>query len=264
MAVQSKEDSGTEKMNDAFTTVMRLSAYAAKTASEAVQSTTENFTSTATAVGETIGSVAHQLTEHGTKTVGEIATPIAENPMVKYAAKVPGINVLMAALGEVDVDKAQKEVDQLRQEYPLETPEQIAHRIMVDTAMKAGGVGLLTNFVPPLALTLFAVDLAAVTALQAEMVYRIAAAYGFPLKDPTRRGEVLAIFGLSVGGAGPLKVGMSFIELIPVVGAVAGASNNAALIYSLGYVTSRYYEKKISSAAQANATGSSNINHAQN
>lgn len=260
MAVQNKENSGTDKMNDAFTTVMRLSAYAAKTASEA----TENFTSTATAVGETIGSVAHQLTEHGTKTAGEIAAPIAKNPMVKYAAKVPGLNILMAALGEVDVEKAQKEVDKLRLDYPLETPEQIAHRIMVDTAMKAGGVGLLTNFVPPLALALFAVDLAAVTALQAEMVYRIAAAYGFSLKDPTRRGEVLAIFGLSVGSAGPLKVGMSFIELIPVVGAVAGASNNAALIYSLGYVTSRYYEKKVSSTAQANVSESTTVSNAQN
>jgi hypothetical protein len=97
------------------------------------------------------------------------------------------------------VEKAQNEVDKLRQEYPLETPEQLAHRIMVDTALKAGGIGLLTNFVPPLALTLFAVDLAAVTALQAEMVYRIAAAYGFSLKDPARRGEAPGNFRFVCG-----------------------------------------------------------------
>lgn len=114
----------------------------------------------------------------------------------------------------------------------------------VDTAVKAGGVGLLTNFIPPLALTLFAVDLAAVTALQAEMVYRIAATYGFSLKDPTRRGEALAIYGLSLGGSGVLKSGLSFVELLPIIGGAVGASSNVALIYGLGYVACRFYENK--------------------
>jgi uncharacterized protein (DUF697 family) len=165
----------------------------------------------------------------------------------------------MAALGQVDVEKAQDEVEKLRQEYPLETPEQLAHRIMVDTSLKAGGIGLLTNFVPPLALTLFAVDLAAVTALQAEMVYRIAAAYGFPLKDPARRGEVLAIFGLSVGGSGALKVGLSFVELLPVIGAVVGASSNAAVLYSLGHVACRFYEAKRNSVTQVKVSSVGNV-----
>lgn len=213
-----------------------------------------SYTSTtpvANNLGDTVGPAAFRFVEEGTQKVGEFVTPIAEHPWIKYAAKLPGINWLVAALGQVDVEKAQQDVDKLRQEYPLETPEQIARRIMVDTAMKAGGIGLLTNFIPPLALALFAIDLAALTTLQAEMVYRIAAAYGFSLKDPTRRGEVLAIFGLSMGSSGPLKVGLSFIEIIPVVGAFVGASSNAGLIYSLGYVTCRFYEAKRDFVAKA-------------
>jgi uncharacterized protein (DUF697 family) len=244
MAVQGRERSYTEQMSEAIATATQVAASAAKLASEAVQVATDNMTNTSAAVGKTVGPAAQQFVEQGTETVGKIVTPIAENPLVKFASKVPGLNWLLTALGQVDVEKAQNEVDKLRQEYPLETPDQLAHRIIVDTALKAGGVGLLTNFVPPLALTLFAVDLAAVTALQAEMIYRIAAVYGFPLKDPTRRGEVLAIFGLSVGSSGVLKVGLSFVELLPIIGAVAGASNNAALIYSLGYVANRFYEAK--------------------
>ncbi len=202
-------------------------------------------------------STAVQFVEQGTETVGNIVTPIAEHPLVKFAARVPGINLLLAALGQVDVEKAQRQVDELRQEYPLETPVQLAHRIIVDTALKAGGIGLVTNFLPPLALALFGVELAAVTALQAEMVYRIAAAYGFSLQDPTRRGEVLAVFGLSLGGSGLLKVGLGFVELLPGLGAAVGASSDTALIYSLGSVTSQFYEAK-RSTVQVDTTGARN------
>ena len=240
MAVQNPKDSCTNPASDAIATATRL----AKVASAAVQVAADTLTNTTVTVGKTVVPATQQFVEQGTETVGKIVTPIAENPLIKYATKVPGINVLLAALGQVDVENAQNEVDKLRQQYPLETPEQLAHRIIVDTAVKAGGVGLISNFIPPLALTLFAVDLAAVTALQAEMVYRIAAAYGFSLTDPTRRGEVLAIFGLSVGGSGVLKGGLSFVELLPVIGAAVGASSNAALIYSLGYITCRFYENK--------------------
>jgi uncharacterized protein (DUF697 family) len=64
---------------------------------------------------------------------------------------------------------------------------------------------------------------------------------------------VLAIFGLSVGGSGTLKAGLSFVELLPVVGAVVGASSDAALLYSLGYVARQFYETKRKSAGPADA-----------
>ncbi len=247
MATQGKERSGIDQVNDALNTATQIATSTAKLASVALQSATNNVTTTTTVVGETVAPLALQFVEQSTETIGKIVAPIAENQLVKYIAKVPGLSWLLTALGQVDLEVAQKEVDKLRQDYPLETPEQIAHRIVIDAALKAGGIGLLANFVPPLALTLFAVDIAAVTAIQAEMIYRIASAYGFSLKDPTRRGEVLAIFGLSVGGSGTLKVGLGLVELLPVVGAVIGASSNAALIYSLGFAACRFYEAKLNS-----------------
>jgi len=250
MAVQGRESSVTDQVSDAIALATRM----AKAATQALQIAAEDMTSNTTAVGKEVGSQAHRLVEQGTETMGKIVTPIAENPLIKYATKVPGINVLLAALGQVDVEKAEAEVEQLRRDYPLETAEQIAHRIIVDTSVKAGSIGLLTNFIPPLALALFAVDITAITALQAEMVYRIAAAYGFSLKDPTRRGEVLAIFGLSVGGSGVLKAGLSVVELLPVIGAFVGASSNATLLYSLGYAACRFYEAKRHSQVAANKT----------
>ncbi|MBE9128271.1 MULTISPECIES: hypothetical protein [unclassified Coleofasciculus] len=250
MAAQGRNSSLADQMGDAIATATQVASSAAKVASAAAQVAADSITGTTTVVTKTVVPTAQRFVEEGTERVGKIAAPIAEHPLTKYAAKVPGINLVVAALGQVDVDKAQSDVDKLRREYPLETPEQISHRIIVDTAMKAGGVGLLTNFVPPLALTLFGVELAAVTALQAEMVYRIAAAYGFSLKDSTRRGEVLAIFGLSVGGSGVLKGGLGFVELLPLIGMFVAASSNTALIYSLGQMARQFYEAKTNSSTQ--------------
>lgn len=189
--------------------------------------------------------------EQGTERLGQMVTPIAEHPLTRYATKIPGIQWLMAALGQVDVEQAEREVAALRQQYPLETSEQLAHRVIVDTAIKAGGIGLLTNFIPPLALTLLAVDLAAMTALQAEMIYRIAAIYGFSVHEPARRGEVLAIFGLSSGSSNVIKSGLSVVELIPIVGTVVGTTSNAALLYSLGHIACYFYEAKKVATTQA-------------
>ncbi len=41
------------------------------------------------------------------------------------------------------------------------------------------------------------------------------------------------------------KAGLSFLQNVPVAGAVIGASTNAAMIYALGYGACRFYETKI-------------------
>ena len=79
------------------------------------------------------------------------------------------------------------------------------------------------------------------------MVYEIASAYGLDLEDPARRGEALAIFGLSLG-ADVLKTGLTIIEIIPGIGAVVGASSNAALLFVLGQTACRFYAAKTQDA----------------
>ncbi|UBF28104.1 EcsC family protein [Kovacikia minuta CCNUW1] len=214
-----------------------------QTVSDAVKETT-------TTVEETIEPPLHRAVAQSTETIGRIVTPIAENPVVQFATRMPGLRWLMAALGQVNVEEVQREVAQLRQKYPLETPEQLAHRAVVETALKAGGVGLITNFIPPLAITLLALDLVAITALQAKMVYQIATIYGFSLTEPTRRGEVLAIWGLSMGGSGVLKGGLSIVEILPGIGMFVGVTSDITLIYSIGRAASRFYELKRRSAEE--------------
>ncbi len=200
--------------------------------------------SAASNIEDAIASPLHDMVEQGTETIGHIVTPIAENPLVKYATKLPGVSWLMAALGQVNAEAVEQDVAALQRQYPLETSAQLAQRVVADSAFRAARIGLLTNLVPPFALMLLAVDIAAVTVLQAKMVYRIAAIYGFSLDEPARRGEVLALWGLSMGGSSVLKTGLSIVEVIPLLGAAVGVASNAALLQSLGYVAIQFYEKK--------------------
>lgn len=170
---------------------------------------------------------------------------VSNSPGLRWATKALPVVWLAKFIDRVDVDKAEAEVRRIQQKYPKEKPSQIAHRLMVDKALHAGRSGLARSLVPGFAAALLALDLAATTSLQAEMVYQIACAYGLDIREPARKSEVLAIFGLSLGGSYAAKAGLGFLRNVPVAGAVIGASTNAAMLYTLGYAACRFYEAKL-------------------
>lgn len=187
-----------------------------------------------------------QLIERTTQKTGEAVNNITNNWLVRKLAGFLNLNWLIGISDQVDLSKAAAATKKLQQSHPNESPRQIAHRIMVEKATRAGGIGLATSVLPGFATALLAVDLVATTQLQSEMVYQIAAAYGLDLQEPARKGEVLAIFGLGLGGGRLLRLaGLSLLENVPFVGAAISASSNATMIYSLGYAACRFYEAKL-------------------
>lgn len=192
---------------------------------------------------ETMTTEVQKLLEKTTADTGKTLEAIASNPFVKTVDGVFGLDWLMTFLGKVDTEKIRATVNQVRSQYPEATPNQIANHLIVQKSWEAGRLGLLTNIIPPVAALFLGIELVATAKLQTEMVYEIAAAYGLDLEDPTRRGEVLAIFGLSLG-ADVLKTSLTLVEIIPGVGAIVGASTNAAMLYVLGQTAVRYYENK--------------------
>ncbi|MFN6567485.1 EcsC family protein [Dendronalium sp. ChiSLP03b] len=204
------------------------------------------FVDTAFEVGTAATKQTHKLIEQTTHTTGEVVNRLSENWLIRKLSGVLNLNWLIGASDVVDLNKAEAAVNKLKQQYPNETPSQIAHHIMVEKATKAGGIGLATSILPGVAVALLAIDLAATTELQSEMLYQIAAAYGLDLKDPARKGEVLAIFGLALGGGRLLKAaGLGLLRNVPFAGAAIAASSNATMIYSLGYAACRFYEAKL-------------------
>ncbi len=201
----------------------------------------ENFLNDAV---EATTQAAQRLVQEATEILGEGVSPIADSPLFNLAARIPGMGWILAAVGKVNVAKIEAEIARLKAEHPLDTPEELSDRIIKSAAITAGGIGLITNVMPPLALALFAVDLLAVAMLQAEMIFRIAAIHGFSLQDPARRGEVLTVFTTSLAASSAVKVGLSTVELLPIVGTAVGVTGNAALIYTLGNAARQFYARK--------------------
>ncbi len=201
-------------------------------------------------ITQTLGNLTQSLTtetqkffEKTTVSTGETLDWISSNPLLQAADNVIGLDWLMTFLGQVDTAKITAVVEEMRSQHPQETSEQIAQRLIVQKTWEGGRLGLLTNIIPPVAAFFLGVELIATTKLQTEMVYEIAAAYRLDLSEPARRGEVLAIFGLSLG-ADVLKTGLTVVEIIPGIGAVVGASTNAAMLYVLGQTACRFYQSK--------------------
>ncbi len=209
----------------------------------------EAVVGTAVGVGKPVGDSVFQATQ----AVGYAITSFSNNPQFQEVIKSLQVDWLVKLIDQVDIVKAETEVRMLQQQYPNKQPSEIAHHLMLEKALFAAGTGFASSLMPGTAVALLAVDLAAIMLLQAEMVYQIACAYGFDLQEPARKGEVLAIFGLSLGGREVLKVGTSYatkaglgiLRNVPVAGAVIGASTNAAMIYTLGYGACRFYEGQI-------------------
>ncbi|MEH1960072.1 MAG: EcsC family protein [Nostoc sp.] len=213
---------------------------------ETVAQTGKTVLDTAVGVGEAIAKQTHKLIEQTTQTSGQAVNHLSENWLIRKLSGVLNLNWLIGATNLIDLEKAEAAVNKLKQKYPNESPSQIAHRIMVEKATQAATVGLATSILPGIAVALFAIDLTATTKLQSEMLYQIASVYGLDLKDPARKGEVLAIFGLALGGERLLKAaGLGLLRNVPLAGAAIAASSNATMIYSLGYAACRFYEVKL-------------------
>ncbi|MCT7960845.1 EcsC family protein [Laspinema sp. D1] len=178
-----------------------------------------------------------------TKGVGYVLEIIEKSPLLKNLTKALKVDWVVHFIEAVDVVRAETEVRELQQQYPQEKPEEIAHRLMLKKALIAAGSGLVSNLVPGTALAMLGADLAATTALSAELIYQIAAVYGYDLEAPERKGEALAIFSLSLGSNLAIEAGVGLLGNIPLAGAVIGASSNAVIMYALGYAACHFYQE---------------------
>ncbi|MEG3954833.1 hypothetical protein [Microcoleus sp. herbarium2] len=202
---------------------------------------------TASAVGNAVGNAGSAALQFP-NFFGSALGLISQSPILKKLTENFKIDWLVSAIDKVDVVTAEAQVRELQRQYPHEKPQEIAHRLMVEKALLAAGSGLVSSLVPGSALALAGMDLAAMTALSAELVYQIAAAYKMDLQSSDRKKEVVAIFGLSLGSNLAIEAGVTLVSNIPLAGAVINASASAAMIYALGYGACRFYEADLDSS----------------
>ncbi len=125
----------------------------------------ENFlaeaSNTVDNITEALTTETQKFLEETTASTGQTLEWIASNPILKAADNTIGLDWLMAFLGKVDVAQVQQIVAQVRSQYPTETPNQIAHRLIIQKAWLGGRLGLLTNIIPPIAALFLGVELIA-------------------------------------------------------------------------------------------------------
>ena len=232
--------------------VVDTAAGVGKALSDTVFHSGKALVDTAAGVGGALGNNASQAGQAVFKTatgVGGAAAKHSYHVLAQITEFVAGAPIVRKVVDQVDLVKVERSVKKLKQKYPNETPRKLAHRFMLEKSIYAGSTGLVTSLVPGAAAALFLVDLTATSALQAEMVYQIAAAYGLDIREPVRKGEALTIFGLALGGNRAIKAGLELLQNAPVAGAVIGASSNAVMLYTVGYAACRFYEAKLNTEA---------------
>jgi len=250
-----QDASGSLKTN-AETVAQRVSPIAADVKSsvtEAASSIAGKTGQLAQSASMAVGSTTVEATEAATQRVGETLRYVNNNPLLKRAVSLAPSNWLLGIAHRVNVEEAAEEVERLRAAHPNDSREKLAHRLMVQKTLLASGMGFASSIVPGAATALFALDLVGTVMLQVEMIYQIAMIYGLELSNPQREGEMLAIFGLAMGGQKAAQVGTTYIaragissifENIPVAGALIGASSNAVLNYAIGYAACRFYQNQ--------------------
>jgi len=207
---------------------------------------------TAGAVGSAVGSFTRTVggavvggISTATSSAGYLIEAVGNSPLIQNLDRTFQADWLLKILDQIDLSKAEAEVQRLKQEYPNESANQIAQRIIGQKAVLAGATGFATTIFPGSAAALFSVDLIATTSLQAEMVYQIACSYGMDLSSPTRKGEVIAVIGLAFGGKMAIKAGLGLLRNVPVAGTVIAVSSEAIMLYTLGQASCAFYEAKL-------------------
>ena len=235
----------TETVTQVTTQTQQVVGNTANTVTQNIVKTTNDISQavveTASNTGKTVSYAAIQTTDK----VGSVMDLVNQSPLLKSLTNALKVDWLIHLINQVDIVKAETEVQRLRAKYPEESPRQISHRIMLEKALYVGGTGIATSLIPGVATALITVDLAATTAIQAEMVYQIACAYGFDLNSPARKGEIVAVFGLALGGTQAIKAGIGLLKNVPVAGAVISGSTNAVMLYALGYAACKFYQAQL-------------------
>ncbi len=177
------------------------------------------------------------------------------------------VRTLFSAISDVDLQAAQKRVEQLKAENPQATPEELAQMLIREKCRKTGTVGAVTSgagLIPGLgtvaATTLgVAADIGATFKLQAELVLEIAAVYNYPLTEQEKQQLVMLITGLSAGTAtltrragekAAAKIGekvaektlaKTVLKALPVIGVAASAGTNVLSTYIIGQRADAYF-----------------------
>ncbi|HSP13931.1 MAG TPA: EcsC family protein [Thermoanaerobaculia bacterium] len=180
--------------------------------------------------------------------------------------------VFRSLFEEIDTDKIQKEVEDLKQSAPEYRPLRHARILARRTAIRCAAAGAVTGLPGgALAIGALGADLAYLVYQQFRLILGIAAIYGYSPTGRERFAEAFSCLayssGVGIGKQGIATVLGSAMEggavaerigarmarerlarLVPLVGAVSGGALNYVSVRAVGRSAIRYYESLVDDA----------------
>lgn len=178
--------------------------------------------------------------------------------------------VFRSLFEDIDTDKIQKEVEDLKQAAPEYRPMRHARILARRTAIRCAAAGAVTGIpVGALAIGALGADLAYLIYQQFRLIIAIAAIYGYAPTGRERFAEALSCVAYSSGvgigkqgiatvlgsatiegGAVAERIGARMIRerltrLVPIVGALSGGALNYFSVRAVARSAIRYYESRV-------------------
>lgn len=182
------------------------------------------------------------------------------------------ITILFSRLFEdIDEEKIRLRVENLKDEFPTKSNEELCQKIIDTESMLCGIIGAVTGALPwPWSILGIAPDLISLIYKQSNMVLSIAYVFGFDPNAKERASEVMGCIGVSIGAVAgtygikklverrmeerlikelfsiileyfSLRMGRRFV---PILGAIGGAFLNYGSVQAVGNIALKYYSTK--------------------
>lgn len=189
---------------------------------------------------------------------------------LKHSADSVLEEVFRSLFEDIDTDKIQKEVEDLKRATPEFRPIRHARILARRTAIRCAAAGAVTGIpVGALAIGALGADLAYLVYQQFRLIVGIAAIYGYAPSGRERFNEALACVAYSSGvgigkqgiatvlgsatiegGAVAERIGARMVRerlarLVPIVGALSGGALNYVSVRAVARSAIKYYESRV-------------------
>lgn len=203
----------------------------AKSATEVAQGVTKS----AIEQGKAVKQEATQFIGKKLQTNQEsISKKLEENQIAKEAS-------VKAYLKEIDLNEVEEIADEICDKYPSETPEKLSQRLIRQQVVRVSKNSVVTTVIPGKIAETVGIDYMAIALMEAEIIFQIAAVYGFDPRLAIRRKEAYAIIDRVRRSTRSGRIATSVTQTIPIARGIFFIGTDAVLVYLVGDTARQFY-----------------------
>ncbi|MGH7997870.1 MAG: hypothetical protein ACREPR_00150 [Brasilonema sp.] len=160
---------------------------------------------------------------------------LEENQTAKEAAAKVHIE-------QINLDEIETFVAHICTKFPKAKPEQIAQRLLRRQLLRVSRTSAVMSVVPGKMAESVGVDYVEIALIQAEIIFQIAAVYGFELQALESKDEAFAIIDRVLRANRLARIGLSATQMIPFAGGFIGTGTDTYLVYQIGNTAQQFYK----------------------